>query len=81
MARASTLGAAASRSGPPRASLLSDRALVLLREARWLLLCTVALFVALILLSYDRTDPGWSHAASVRDIHNLGGHVGAWAQP
>jgi S-DNA-T family DNA segregation ATPase FtsK/SpoIIIE len=78
MARASTLGAAASRSGPPRASLLSDRALVLLREARWLLLCTVALFVALILLSYDRTDPGWSHAASVRDIHNLGGHVGAW---
>ena len=29
MARASTLGAAASRGGPPRASLLSDRALVL----------------------------------------------------
>ena len=78
MARASTLGAATSRGGPPRASLLSDRALVLLREARWLLLCTLALFVALILLSYDRTDPGWSHAASVRDIHNLGGHVGAW---
>ena len=78
MARASTLGAATSRGGPPRASLLSDRALVLLREARWLLLCTLALFVALILLSYDRADPGWSHAASVRDIHNLGGHVGAW---
>ena len=78
MARASTLGAAASRGGPPRASLLSDRALVLLREARWLLLCTLALFVALILLSYDRADPGWSHAAAVRDIHNLGGRVGAW---
>jgi S-DNA-T family DNA segregation ATPase FtsK/SpoIIIE len=78
MARASTLGAAASRGGPPRASLLSDRVLVLLREARWLLLCTLALFVALILLSYDRADPGWSHASAVRDIHNLGGRVGAW---
>jgi len=59
-------------------SLLSDRALVLLREARWLLLCTLALFVALILLSYDRADPGWSHAASVPEIHNLGGRIGAW---
>jgi S-DNA-T family DNA segregation ATPase FtsK/SpoIIIE len=78
MARASTLGAAASRGGPPRVSLLSDRALVLLREARWLLLCTLALFVALILLSYDRADPGWSHAASVPEIHNLGGRIGAW---
>ena len=78
MARASTLGAAASRGGPPRVSLLSDRALVLLREARWLLLCTLALFVALILFSYDRADPGWSHAASVPEIHNLGGRIGAW---
>ena len=78
MARATTLGAAASRGGPPRASLLSDRALVLLREARWLLLCSLALFVALILLSYHKGDPGWSHAATVRDVHNLGGRVGAW---
>ncbi len=78
MARATTLGAAASRGGAPRASLLSDRALVLLREARWLLLCSLALFVVLILLSYHRGDPGWSHAATVRDVHNLGGRVGAW---
>jgi S-DNA-T family DNA segregation ATPase FtsK/SpoIIIE len=78
MARASTLGAAVSRGGPARASLLSDRALVLLREARWLLLCTLALFVALILFSYDKADPGWSHATQVRDVHNYGGRVGAW---
>lgn len=78
MARASTLAAATSRGGPPRVSILSDRALVLLREARWLLLCTLALFVALVLLSYHRADPGWSHAAMVRDVHNLGGRVGAW---
>jgi S-DNA-T family DNA segregation ATPase FtsK/SpoIIIE len=78
MARASTLGPAASRGGPLRASLLSDRVLVLLREARWLLLCTLALFFALILLSYRKSDPGWSHATPVREIHNFGGWVGAW---
>jgi DNA segregation ATPase FtsK/SpoIIIE, S-DNA-T family len=78
MARSSAMAAATGRGGPPRASMLSDRALVLLREARWLLLCTLALFVALILLSYDRGDPGWSHAALTRDIHNYGGRVGAW---
>jgi S-DNA-T family DNA segregation ATPase FtsK/SpoIIIE len=72
------MAAATGRGGPLRASLLSDRALVLLREARWLLLCTLALFVALILLSYDRGDPGWSHAVVTRDIHNYGGRVGAW---
>jgi S-DNA-T family DNA segregation ATPase FtsK/SpoIIIE len=78
MTRATTLNAASPRGGLTRASLLSDRALVLLREARWLLLCTLALFVALILLSYDPADPGWSHASAVRDVHNLGGRVGAW---
>ena len=78
MARASVMAAAGTRGTASRTSLLSDRALVLLREARWLLLCTLALFVALILVSYDRADPGWSHAAPVRDIHNYGGRVGAW---
>jgi S-DNA-T family DNA segregation ATPase FtsK/SpoIIIE len=78
MARASTMAAAGGRGGFSRTSLLSDRALVLLREARWLLLCTLALFVAMILLSYDRADPGWSHAVPTRDVHNYGGRVGAW---
>ncbi|HYF58344.1 MAG TPA: DNA translocase FtsK 4TM domain-containing protein, partial [Burkholderiaceae bacterium] len=77
MARSPSI-TAAGRAGPSRASLLSDRALVLLREARWLLLCTLALFVALILLSYHKADPGWSHAVVSREVHNLGGRVGAW---
>jgi DNA segregation ATPase FtsK/SpoIIIE, S-DNA-T family len=79
MARASTLGAATGRGGPARTSLLSDRALVLMREARWLLLCTLALFVALILVSYHKGDPGWSHATTAREVHNFGGRVGAWS--
>jgi len=72
------MGAAAVRGGPARSSLLPDRAVVLLREARWLVLCSLALFLFLILASYDRADPGWSHAVNARDIHNLGGRVGAW---
>jgi DNA segregation ATPase FtsK/SpoIIIE, S-DNA-T family len=79
MARASTFGAAASgRGGQTRSSLLSDRSIVLLREARWLLLCSAALFLILILASYHPADPGWSHAVTVREVHNLGGRVGAW---
>jgi S-DNA-T family DNA segregation ATPase FtsK/SpoIIIE len=72
------MAAATGRGSPLRVSMLSDRALVLLREARWLLLCTLALFLALILLSYDRGDPGWSHAVVIREVHNYGGRVGAW---
>ncbi|HVL55072.1 MAG TPA: DNA translocase FtsK 4TM domain-containing protein [Burkholderiaceae bacterium] len=66
------------RAAAARRSLLSDRALLLLREARWLALCCLALFLTLILLSYDRADPGWSHAITVREVHNLGGRIGAW---
>ena len=79
MARAtSTLAAAQGRSLSARGTLISDRVLALLREARWLLLCSLALFLALILLSYNKADPGWSHAATVAQVHNLGGRFGAW---
>jgi S-DNA-T family DNA segregation ATPase FtsK/SpoIIIE len=50
----------------------------LLRESRWFALVAVALFLTLILGSYERTDPGWSHSANVERIHNAGGAVGAW---
>ncbi|MDO4683802.1 MAG: DNA translocase FtsK 4TM domain-containing protein [Lautropia sp.] len=57
---------------------LSQRAIRLLREARWIGLCFLALFLLLILISYDPRDPGWSHAVLVRQTSNLGGKVGAW---
>ena len=37
-----------------------------------------ALFVALSLFTYHPSDPGWSQALSVSEIHNDGGIVGAW---
>lgn len=57
---------------------LSGRAIRLLREARWIVLCFLAIFLFLILASYNPVDPGWSHAVTTRQVHNLGGRVGAW---
>lgn len=57
---------------------LSQRAIRLLREARWIVLCFLAIFLFLILASYNPVDPGWSHAVNARQVHNLGGRVGAW---
>ena len=71
-----------SRPGARRAAqpsfVLPERVLQLLREARWILSLAMALFVLLVLVTYDRADPGWSHAVSGRTIHNAGGRVGAW---
>jgi DNA segregation ATPase FtsK/SpoIIIE, S-DNA-T family len=51
----------------------------LLREAWWLALVAIGLFLATILASYHPDDPSWSHSASnAASIHNLGGVLGAW---
>jgi S-DNA-T family DNA segregation ATPase FtsK/SpoIIIE len=57
---------------------LPERILALLRESRWLVLVAAALYLTLILATFDKTDPGWSHAASVPQIRNGGGRAGAW---
>lgn len=51
---------------------------MLLQEARWLILGVMSLYVALILLGYSQSDPGWSHAAEVTRVSNPGGRFGAW---
>lgn len=50
----------------------------LLSEARWIAGAVAFLYFVLILLSYSKGDPGWSHANSVPRIDNLGGAAGAW---
>jgi S-DNA-T family DNA segregation ATPase FtsK/SpoIIIE len=57
---------------------LPERAVELIREAFWILEVAFGLFLLLILFTYDRADPGWSHAVSSQNIHNAGGRVGAW---
>ncbi len=55
-----------------------SRAVLLLGEARWLLLVAVAAFLAMILLTYSTKDPAWSQSNQVDHFINWGGRVGAW---
>jgi S-DNA-T family DNA segregation ATPase FtsK/SpoIIIE len=57
---------------------LPNRLVRLLSEARWIALAVAFLYVVLILLSYNRADPGFSHENVVPRIANLGGKAGAW---
>ena len=50
----------------------------LLREAKWLVLVALAAYLLLILATFHKEDPGWSHSASVAVTQNAGGRLGAW---
>jgi len=71
MAFKSTADAAQRRPWPPRLAAL-------LQEAWWLVLVLVAVYLALVLATYDKSDPAWSHSTSGGSIHNAGGRFGAW---
>ncbi len=62
---------------PPRAPM-PGRLVRLLSEARWIAMAVAFLYFVMILLSYNKADPGWSHANAVPRIANLGGRAGAW---
>ena len=51
---------------------LPERIASLVHEARWLLVGLAGLYLGLVLWGFDRADPGWSHAATVERIANLG---------
>ncbi|MDE2611291.1 MAG: DNA translocase FtsK 4TM domain-containing protein [Burkholderiales bacterium] len=57
---------------------LPNRMSRLLNEMRWMVQVAVMTFLLMILLTYSRQDPGWTHAAHVEQIANWGGRVGAW---
>ncbi|MFI4940732.1 MAG: DNA translocase FtsK [Burkholderiales bacterium] len=63
-------------SAPPQP--LPNRLLKLLSEARWLALGVLTVYLILILSTYSKIDPGWSHSQIAPRLHNWGGHVGAW---
>ena len=62
---------------PPRKPL-PPKIAALLRESWWLLLVGAALYLVLILFTYRKSDPGWSHQASDSLVANAGGKAGAW---
>jgi S-DNA-T family DNA segregation ATPase FtsK/SpoIIIE len=57
---------------------LPNRLVRLLSEARWIALAVLCLYLVIILLSYNKGDPGWSHDVVVAKVTNLGGRAGAW---
>jgi S-DNA-T family DNA segregation ATPase FtsK/SpoIIIE len=57
---------------------LPNRLVRLLSEAKFFALLVVCVYFILILASYNRIDPGWSHNTNVAKVMNLGGRGGAW---
>ncbi|HET9404510.1 MAG TPA: DNA translocase FtsK 4TM domain-containing protein [Burkholderiales bacterium] len=57
---------------------LPPKLAALVREFWWFALLGVALYLSLILYTYNKADPGWSHSTTVAFFHNAGGRVGAW---
>src|SRR5687767_9741723 len=50
----------------------------LIREAKWLALVAVALYLLLVFTTFHRGDPAWSHSATDAVTRNAGGTAGAW---
>jgi S-DNA-T family DNA segregation ATPase FtsK/SpoIIIE len=65
-------------SGRAAKNPLPPKIAALVRESGWFALLALALYLTLVLYTYHKADPGWSHSASVSVIHNAGGRVGAW---
>jgi len=63
------------RNGP---SPLQTRLSGLFREARWVLHAALACWLVLVLATWTRTDPGWSHSVHGGTVRNWGGTFGAY---
>jgi len=68
------MGAAQKTTGSPLPAKLAN----LLREAKWLALTVAAGYLLLALLTFHKSDPGWSHSATAPAVQNACGRVGAW---
>ncbi len=71
-------GSSSRRGGLMGPSGMPDKVIALLHEARWATSFLLAAFLALVLISYHRADPGWSHAVQTTQVLNAGGRIGAW---
>ena len=63
---------------PNRRKPLAPKVTALLREAWWLSIVALAVYLGMILVTYHPGDPGWSHTGSSQTIANAGGAFGAW---
>lgn len=49
-----------------------------LREGAFILLCSIAIYLFIALVTYHDEDPAWSHSGMVGEIQNAAGLTGAW---
>jgi S-DNA-T family DNA segregation ATPase FtsK/SpoIIIE len=66
-----------SRTAAKSAAPLPAKLAGLLREAKWLAVVAVAVYLVLVLATYHRTDPSWSYSATDAVTRNAGGVGGA----
>ena len=63
----------------PKDNKLNGIKIKLTREAWWLSLIFIGLYLTIILATYSTQDPSWSHSVSgSNEIHNAGGIVGSY---
>ena len=56
---------------------LPPRIASLVRESSWLAMLALVLYLLVVLFTYSKADPGWSHSAG-GGIRNAGGMIGAY---
>src|SRR5450756_1003453 len=57
---------------------LPGKVAALLRESKWFALVALAIYLLLVLVTFDKSDPGWSHSTAAAAARNAGGRAGAW---
>jgi S-DNA-T family DNA segregation ATPase FtsK/SpoIIIE len=57
---------------------LPPKLAALVRESSWLAFLALALYLLLVLWTFDKSDPGWSHSVAVERLANSGGVIGAY---
>ncbi|MDP1672851.1 MAG: DNA translocase FtsK 4TM domain-containing protein [Burkholderiales bacterium] len=57
---------------------LPPKLAALVRESWWLAFLAGALYLLLVLFTFQKGDPGWSHSIAVERVGNAGGVVGAY---
>ena len=67
-----------SRTAAKNAAPLPAKLAGLLREAKWLAVVGLAVYLLLVFATFNRADPGWSHSATDAAPSNAGGVVGAF---
>ena len=57
---------------------MAEHVVARLREAAFLVLGPLAIYLTVALVSYEPSDPGWSHSGQGDRVANTGGIAGAW---